>query len=413
MRKRIMIRFGELALKGKNRGDFERQLVQNIKDALSDLRETEIQKAYGRLYVLVPTDLSEEAADRLKCIFGISSFSFVEEAKPDLADIQQTALKLVMRKLERGKPGSQPESGAPEGQTLLTYKVETRRVDKSFPLTSMEVSRKVGGFLKAHAPLKVDLYEPDLPIHIEIRQEGAFLFSDAIPAAGGLPVGSSGKVLLMLSGGIDSPVAGWLTMKRGVQLEAVHFHSYPFTSEQSRKKVEDLVQILTRYGGKIRLHVVPFTEIQTEIRKNCPESLGITIMRRMMLRIAEKLAVKYRALAIATGESLGQVASQTLESMLTINQVTRLPVLRPVIAYDKQEIIALAKQIGTYDISILPYEDCCTIFTPKSPKTRPRPEMAERAEQALDVDVLVQRAVAQVESVWFYPGQNKKEFQYF
>ncbi len=267
--------------------------------------------------------------------------------------------------------------------------------------------------MKSHAPLTVDLNEPELEIHIEIRQEGAFLFSDAMPGAGGLPVGSSGKALLMLSGGIDSPVAGWLTMKRGVRLEAVHFHSFPFTSEQSRKKVEDLVQILTRYGGKIRLHIVPFTEIQTEIRKTCPESLGITIMRRMMLRIAERLALKYRALAIATGESLGQVASQTLESMLTINQVTRLPVLRPVVAYDKQEIIALAKQIGTYETSILPYEDCCTIFTPKSPKTRPRPEMAERAEQNLDVDGLVHRAVEQVESAWFYPGQHKKEFQYF
>lgn len=271
----------------------------------------------------------------------------------------------------------------------------------------------VGGYVKAHAPVRVDLNQPTVEVQIEIRQEGAFLFADAIPGAGGLPVGSSGKAVLLLSGGIDSPVAGWLTMKRGVRLEAVHFHSYPFTSEQSRKKVEDLVQILTAYGGKIRLHVVPFTEIQTEIHKSCPESLGITIMRRMMLRIAERLAYRFKALAIATGESIGQVASQTLESMLTINQVTRLPVLRPLVAYDKQEIIALAKRIGTYETSILPYEDCCTIFTPKAPKTRPRPEMAEQAEKHLAVDELVQRAVENTESVWFYPGQQKKEFQYF
>jgi len=401
VKKRIMVRYGELALKGKNRGDFEAQLVQNIKEALKPLAEAEIEKAYGRLYVLIPEADADEAARRLQRVFGISSFSFVEEALPELSAIQATALSLLQRQMaERSSP-------------TATFRVQTRRVDKRFPLTSMEVSRRVGGYIKAHAPVQVDLSQPDVEVQIEIRQEGAFLFADAIPGAGGLPVGASGKAMLLLSGGIDSPVAGWLTMKRGVRLEAVHFHSYPFTSEQSRKKVEDLVQILTEYGGKIRLHVVPFTEIQTEIRKACPESLGITIMRRMMFRIAERLAERYKALALATGESLGQVASQTLESMLTINQVTRLPVLRPLVAYDKQEIIALAKQIGTYETSILPYEDCCTIFTPKAPKTRPRPEEAEAAEKHLAVEELVQRAVEGTESTWFYPGQPKKEFQYF
>jgi len=403
VKKRIMVRYGELALKGKNRGDFEAQLVQNIKEALAPLSGAGIEKAYGRLYVLVEEDDAAEAARRLQRVFGISSFSFVEEAASELEVIQAAALELIRRQLPDYPGPAEP----------IPFRVQTRRVDKRFPLTSMEVSRKVGGYIKAHAPVRVDLNNPQVEVQIEIRQEGAFLFADAIPGAGGLPVGASGKAVLMLSGGIDSPVAGWLTMKRGVRLEAVHFHSYPFTSEQSRKKVEDLVQILTEYGGKIRLHVVPFTDIQTEIRRTCPESLGITIMRRMMLRIAERLACRYKCLAIATGESLGQVASQTLESMLTINQVTRLPVLRPLVAYDKQEIIALAKRIGTYETSILPYEDCCTIFTPKAPKTRPRPEMAEEAERNLAVDELVQQAVEGTESVWFYPGQQKKEFQYF
>jgi thiamine biosynthesis protein ThiI len=261
--------------------------------------------------------------------------------------------------------------------------------------------------------MKVDVHHPDLSVHVEVRSKYAYVYGNDMPGPGGLPVGVSGRVMLLLSGGIDSPVAGYLALKRGAELEAVHFHSYPYTSERAKQKVVDLAQILTRFGGRIRLHVVPFTEIQTEIRKHCTESYSITVMRRMMFRIAEQLARKNGALALVTGESLGQVASQTLESMNAINDVTRMPVLRPVIGMDKLEIISIARRIGTYETSILPYEDCCTVFLPKAPKTRPDVEVSAREEAKLDVERLVREAVEGTEVIELVPERQEEEFSYF
>jgi thiamine biosynthesis protein ThiI len=278
----------------------------------------------------------------------------------------------------------------------------------------MEMNHLVGGYiLKNSEDLKVDVHQPDVVLQVEIRQDGVFLSCKNVSGNGGLPVGTGGKAMLMLSGGIDSPVAGWMTMKRGVRIEGVHFHSYPFTSEQAKQKVIDLSRIISEYAGSMKLHIVPFTDIQTKIREFCPESYTITIMRRFMMRISEKLAEKHGALAIATGESLGQVASQTMESMYTINHVIHTPVIRPLIAMDKTEIIAISHKIGTYETSILPYEDCCTIFVPKSPVTRPKLEIAEKAEANLDVENLVNWAVENTESIWIEPKQVEEDFDFF
>jgi tRNA uracil 4-sulfurtransferase len=291
--------------------------------------------------------------------------------------------------------------------------VVSKRANKKFLIGSQELNRRIGGYILAHAKeVKVDVHQPDLYVHVEVRNQHSYVYGNDIAGLGGLPVGSSGRVMLLLSGGIDSPVAGYLALKRGVELHAVHFHSYPFTSDRAKQKVIDLAQILTRFAGKIHLHVVPFTEIQTEINKHCYESYTITIMRRMMLRIAEELANRNGALALVTGESLGQVASQTLESMRTINAVTHMPILRPVIGMDKQEIMAISKQIGTYETSILPYEDCCTIFLPKAPKTKPDILVAERQEAKLDVEKLVIEAVEGTEVIELTPD-TEDEFSYF
>ncbi|MFM1654420.1 tRNA uracil 4-sulfurtransferase ThiI [Brevibacillus sp. B_LB10_24] len=376
----ILIRYGELALKGRNREVFEETLLRSVKSVLKEFRRCRVWRNYGRMYVELNGESTGEITGRLQRIFGITSLSPTIKVEADEEAIKQGAEKLI----------------ASMSTKPATFRVETRRADKRFPLQSMEVSRLVGGHILKNVPgIKVDLHHPEATISIEIRTEGTFLFTETLPGAGGLPVGTAGKVLLLLSGGIDSPVAGWSMMKRGVTLEAIHFYSYPFTSERSLEKVRDLAHKLTKWGGSINLHVVPFTEIQTSIRENCPEDYTITIMRRFMMRIAERIAAKTGALALATGESLGQVASQTLESMNTINSVVNIPILRPLVASDKTEITEVAKRIDTFELSILPYEDCCTIFTPKNPVTRPRPETASRYEEKLDIETLVSRAVEQ------------------
>jgi thiamine biosynthesis protein ThiI len=292
--------------------------------------------------------------------------------------------------------------------------VNSKRANKKFPIGSQEMNHRIGGFLLALNPhLKVDVHQPDLTVHVEVRGKYSYVYGNDIPGPGGLPVGVSGRVMLLLSGGIDSPVAGYLALKRGVELHAVHFHSYPFTSERAKQKVVDLAKILTRYGGHIRLHVVPFTEIQTEINRHCQSSYSITVMRRIMLRISETLAQKHGALALVTGESLGQVASQTLESMNAINEVTNMPILRPVIGMDKHEIMNIAKRIGTYETSILPYEDCCTVFLPKAPKTKPDKKVAAREEAKLDLERLINEAVEGTEVIDLDPGEEEVEFTYF
>ncbi|WP_301172261.1 tRNA uracil 4-sulfurtransferase ThiI [Brevibacillus nitrificans] len=374
----ILIRYGELALKGKNRDMFEETLVRSVKSVLRSFFKIKVRRNYGRMYVELHGEDAYEVMDRLKRVFGISSFSPTIQVDPDIDTIKERSLELIRQ--------MNPEP--------RNFRVVTRRADKRYPIPSMEVNRIVGThILRALPKIKVDVHEPEAIVNIEIRTEGTYISCETIPGPGGLPVGVSGKVLLLLSGGIDSPVAGWMMMKRGVTLEAIHFHSYPYTSERSLEKVRDLAQKLTKWGGTIRLHVVPFTEIQTAIREKCPEDYLITIMRRFMMRISEKVAANTKALALASGESLGQVASQTLESMDTINKVISIPMLRPLVAMDKIEITDISRKIDTYDLSILPYEDCCTVFTPKNPVTRPKVRLAEKFETALDVDALVEDAV--------------------
>lgn len=374
----ILIRYGELALKGKNRDMFEETLMRSVKSVLRSFYKVKVRRNYGRMYVELHGEDAYEVMDRLKRVFGISSISPTIHVDPDIENIKERSLELIRQM------NPQPR----------TFRVVTRRADKRYPIPSMEVNRMVGThILRAIPAIKVDVHEPEAIVNIEIRTEGTYVSCETIPGPGGLPVGVSGKVLLLLSGGIDSPVAGWMMMKRGVTLEAIHFHSYPYTSERSLEKVRDLAQKLTKWGGTVRLHVVPFTEIQTAIRDKCPEDYLITIMRRFMMRISEKVAANTKALALATGESLGQVASQTLESMDTINKVITIPMLRPLIGMDKIEITDISRKIDTYELSILPYEDCCTVFTPKNPVTRPKAYLAEKFETALDVEALVEDAV--------------------
>ncbi|HJV46472.1 MAG TPA: tRNA uracil 4-sulfurtransferase ThiI [Bacillota bacterium] len=382
----ILIRYGEMALKGKNRGMFEKQLVDNLKRNLREFPKAKVEKAYGRMYIALNGEPYESVAEKVGKVFGITSFSPTKRVEnPTLEEIQKAALSVIL------DTSPQPR----------TFKVEVKRSNKRFPHRSMEMNHLVGGYiLRNFEGIKVDVHQPEVLLRIEIRNEGAFITATNVPAFGGLPVGTSGKAMLLLSGGIDSPVAGWLAMKRGLRIEGIHFESPPFTSERARQKVLDLAGIVSQYGqGEIKVHMVPFTEIQTQIRQKCPEHYLITIMRRFMMRIAERLAVKQKALAIATGESLGQVASQTLESMHTINQVTRFPIIRPVVTMDKTEIIQLAHRIGTYETSILPFEDCCTIFVPKSPVTRPSIEKAIKFEEELDIEQLIEDAVQKTEVV--------------
>jgi thiamine biosynthesis protein ThiI len=390
----ILIRYGELTLKGKNRKHFEVQLQENIKMHCKDLN-IKISRTFGRMYLYLNGESFDEVAGRLKNIFGISSFSPAIKSGHDLQEIKDACFAAIENMKPR--PG--------------TFKVRTKRPYKRFPTRSDEMNRELGAHLLINTDyLKVDVHNPDVEVKVEIREDAAYIMCQRIPGAGGLPVGTSGKVMLMLSGGIDSPVAGYLALKRGLRFEGVHFHSYPFTSDRAKQKVVDLTKKLTKFGGNLKLHVVPFTKIQTEIREHVPDDYSITVMRRIMLRITERLAEKHKALGIATGENLGQVASQTLQSMNTINEVTNFPMIRPLITMDKLEIIDIAQEIDTYELSILPYEDCCTIFQPKSPKTRPTRKLAQRYEQRLDLENLIEEAVTETESLWFsYKEINQKE----
>lgn len=376
----VVIRYGEISLKGKNRSNFEQRLLTNLKRAVADMPEVRLQRTGGRFVANLGGADVERVMERFANVFGVVSLSPVEVTALSVDEMVEAAKRVL-----RDDQGDNPAQ---------TFKIEVKRANKRFPLNSLQLAAEVGGRVLEDQPsLTVDVHHPYTTVFIEVRENEAFVFGRRISAVGGLPVGTAGRVGLLLSGGIDSPVAGWLSLKRGVDIEAIHFHSFPFTSQRALDKVEDLAQILANWAGRVRLHTVHFTDVQTEIRKHCPDSLGITVMRRMMLRIATEIAQQRKLLALVTGESLGQVASQTLESIRTINAVTNVPILRPLIAEDKVDIIRRARQIGTYETSILPYEDCCTIFVPKSPRTRPRPEEAEAAEANLDIERLVAEAV--------------------
>ncbi len=408
----ILVRFGEIALKGGNRPAFEKRLAARIRQAVAPLG-ARVAAAYGRFLVRGGGDPAE-ALRRLARVFGIVSMSPALVAPLDLESIREAALLALREALAAGPGGRavRPASpgiihpaspgivhpASPGAGPAATFKVESRRANKGFPLDSMALNQALGAHLLEHQPgLRVDVHRPDVTVHVEVRDEAAYVYTAVLPGPGGLPAGSGGRAALLLSGGIDSPVAAWMAMKRGLELEAVHFHSPPFTGARAVDKVIDLCRELAGWGGLTALHLVRFTEVQKAVYRHCPADLGVTVMRRMMFRIAEGIARDRGALALVTGESLGQVASQTLESLHTIGRVVRLPVLRPLIGLDKTEIVERARAIGTYDISIRPYEDCCTIFVPKHPRTRPRPEEADEAEAALDVPGLLAAAREQTE----------------
>ena len=378
----IIVRYCEIHLKGKNRGYFEKVFMNNLEKALSGIRH-EMRKPSGR-YVVEGFDASraDEIVERLRKVFGTHTLSIGYKVAADMETIWETVKTIA------------PRSG--------TFKVQANRGDKHFPLNSMQINAEIGGrLLKDNPNLKVDVHAPEHEVYIDIRENGtALVFSEIIKGAGGMPVGTSGNGLLLLSGGIDSPVAGHMIAKRGMHLQALHFHSYPYTNMQAREKVEELARILSAYTGGIRLHVVSVTHIQEAIHKNCPEEMMITLLRRFMMRIAERLAKQTGAQCIITGESLGQVASQTIEGMTSSNAVVEsMPVLRPLVGFDKTEIIERARMIGTFETSILPYEDCCTVFLPRHPLIKPKLENVLAAEQKLDVAGLVDEAFDSLETL--------------
>lgn len=392
MEKVLLLRYGEIHLKGKNRGLFDNQLIKNILSVASKIDQNSKIKKVGGRYLL--GGFNEEnlysIASSVSKVFGLVSLS-IATAVPSKQEKIEACFESLLKKDEFGL------------ENAKTFKVDVRRADKKFPVQSMEYEKQLGGIVLNEFPhLKVNLTSPEKTVYVDIRENGeTFIFGDKIKCVGGIPVGTGGKGLLMLSGGIDSPVAGYLIAKRGMALSAVHFHSFPYTSQMAKEKVVSLAKLMSRFTGDFNLYVVSFTKIQEEIHKHCKEGYMITIMRRIMMRICEKLSKKFGFQAIITGENLGQVASQTVESMTSTESVLsrNLPVFRPLIAFDKIEIIEIAKQIETFETSILPYEDCCTVFLPKNPLIKPKIDLVEKEEQKIDIDNLVQTAIENIEII--------------
>lgn len=384
MKEIILIKNGELALKGLNRSTFEDILVKNIRRRLKPLGEFEYRKEQSTVSVVPMEDYidMDEVSDRISRVFGIAAYSRALQVEKDIEVILKETPVYLAEQLRNAK----------------TFKVEGKRSDKRFPLTSPQMSAEVGGaILSAFPHLKVDVKNPDILVTIEIREKFAFIRGNQTKGAGGMPTGTAGKSAILISGGIDSPVAAYMMAKRGLTLNAVHFASPPYTSPQAEEKVHNLLRQVSRYCGNITLFTVGFTEIQEAIRDNCPEELFTLVMRRFMMRISQRIAEKEDCKALITGESLGQVASQTLNALACTDAVVSMPVFRPVIGLDKDEIIKISRKIDTFDISIEPYEDCCTVFTPKHPKTKPQISVLENAEKALDVDALIDRALNNTE----------------
>ena len=386
MTEMILLKLGELVLKGANRYTFEDKLKSNLARRLKSHGKFRVYSRQSTTYI---EPLSDEcdmdaAYDVAKKVFGAVGVSRAKAC----AKTKEAMLETVRTYLASNLAGEK------------TFKVESKRADKSFPMTSIQLSQWVGGELDELYPnLHVDVHNPALTIHLEVRDYAAFVHADPEPGAGGLPVGTSGRAMSLLSGGIDSPVASWMMAKRGVALEMVHFYSYPYTSPEAKEKVLDLARLLTPWTGRLIVHVVPFTHIQEELRRACPEELFTLLMRRFMMRIAEGVARRTGCRALVTGESLGQVASQTMDAMAVTGAVASLPVFRPLVGMDKEEVVRLSRKIGTFETSILPYEDCCTVFTPRHPRTRPHLDEIEAAEAVLDVEALVQEALDATERV--------------
>ena len=382
----ILLKLGEIVLKGLNRKSFEQKLMGNIRRRLVGLGRFKVSCMQSTIYVEPENGEADldAAFEALQDVFGIVKISRAAACEKEKGAIAQLAIRYLAEDMRRAK----------------SFKVESKRSDKSFPMTSIELSQYVGGELQEAFPdCTVDVHEPELVVHIEVRDLAAYVHAQPVSGAGGMPVGSNGVAVTLLSGGIDSPVSSYMIAKRGVRLIPVHFFSFPYTSQQAKAKVVELARILTRFCGKMTLEVVPFTHIQEEIRDKCPEEYFTLIMRRFMMRIAERIANEWNAKAIVTGENLGQVASQTMEAMASTQAVLSLPVLQPLIGMDKEEIVQLSRKIGTFDTSILPYEDCCTVFTPRHPRTRPKVSEVAAAESALEVDALVEEAFRGIERI--------------
>lgn len=390
---KLLLRFGEFTLKGKNRNRFERSVLNHIRSVLRPYPGAKIIKEYGRLYVELNGESPDALIQVLKKVFGLVSISPVRVCPSETDRIIETAVEFV---------------GQKELEGTVTFKVNARRVWKQFPHSSQEMNHLVGSpLLRTYPQLKVKVKQPDMELRVEIRENETYLYYEVIPGAGGYPLGTNGKAMLLLSGGIDSPVAGWSAMRRGLEIECVHFYSFPYTSQLAKEKVMELTRLLSGYTGKIKLHLVPFTDVQTSFVGIGQDNLIITFMRRAMLRIASSLAEREGALAIVTGDSLGQVASQTLPSMNVIGRATELPLLRPLVMMDKNDIINIAMDIGTFDTSILPYEDCCTLFVPKSPTTNPNLKIIEKVEASLtELPALIQAAIEGTETVIITPDSK-------
>ncbi len=391
MKEIILAKYGEIILKGGNRPKFESILMGNIKNSLKNVAETNVRLAQATVYVeVMDEDKMDIVMDRLSKIFGIVSITRAAVCEKDIEDIKAKAKEYLKKDLTDGK----------------RFKVEAKRSDKKFPYNSPQICMEVGGYLDDEFPgIIVDVHNPDVTVKVEIRDFSAYVYANEnkIQGQGGMPIGTGSKATLLLSGGIDSPVAGHMISKRGVEIDAVNFFSFPYTSDRAKEKVIELASILAQYTSKINLYIVPFTEIQLQIRDKCPEEHMTLVMRRFMMRIAEKLASQHKSHALVTGESVGQVASQTLAALDVTNAAVDMPVLQPLIGMDKIEIIDRAHEIGTYETSILPYEDCCTVFTPKHPTTNPKRENIEKSERRLDGETLIEAALAGVEKIEVYP----------
>ncbi len=391
MKEIILAKYGEIILKGGNRPKFENVLLNNIKNAVKNVADINARIAQATVYVETEQDKIDIVIERMAKIFGIVSITRAAECEKDIEAIKATAVEYLKNDLTEGK----------------RFKVEAKRSDKAFPFNSPEICMEVGGFLDDEYPeIIVDVHNPDVTVKVEVRDFAAYVYraENKIAGQGGMPIGTGSKATLLLSGGIDSPVAGHMISKRGVTIDAVNFFSFPYTSERAKEKVIELASILAQYTSKINLYIVPFTEIQLQIRDNCPEEHMTLIMRRFMMRIAERIARKNKSLALVTGESAGQVASQTLAALDVTNSVVDMPILQPLIGMDKLEIMDRARAIGTFETSILPYEDCCTVFTPKHPTTNPKRANIERTESVLNIEDLVESAVAGTELIEVYPN---------
>lgn len=377
----LIAKYGEIGVKGKNRYIFENKLIRNIRNMLKSIGKFNVYKEYGRIYIDVDDSNYEEVMNEVRKVFGVVGVCPAMKREKDYQVLKDTALLMLEEKVKNG---------------AKTFKIQSKRGDKSFPMTSQEMSIDIGGYVLTtlnNPDVSVDVRNPEVKITCEYRNEHTLVYADSVEGYGGLPIGTNGKAMTLLSGGIDSPVASWLVAKRGVDIEAVHFHSYPFTNERSQEKVRELAKILSKYCGPIKLHMVNTLNIQKAIAENCNEEETTILSRRFMMRIAEKIGQSRYCDAIITGESIGQVASQTMQGLVCTNASVSVPVFRPLIAMDKIDIIKIAEEIGTYETSIIAEADCCSLFSPKKPVTKPRLEKIEKSEEKLDVEALIDSAI--------------------